>query len=147
MDILEILGQRFIEAGGHMNDTSFITKSEFLSLLSSFKGSTDAHNELIKFVIETFTYKLNVEFDRMKMEREDYPYLNKDTNERELIQPLVLTLFKNGQKVLIVDGGCTGIVTQDLTLLFDNLLTMNIMQFTGRPIIDFSLLVNVGFPC
>ena len=147
MDIFEYLAPRFVRDNGQMNDTSFLTKEEFLTLLGNHKKSIGAHSELIKFVIETLTYKLNIEFDSLKLEREGYPYLNKETNKRELTYPLILTLFNNSQKVLIMDGGETGVVAHDLTLLFDKLLTMNIMQFTGRPIIDFSLLVNVGLEC
>jgi hypothetical protein len=147
MDIFEYLAPRFVRDDGKMNDTAFLMKEEFLTLLNNHKKSIDAHNELIKFVIETLTYKLGIEFDKLKLEREPYPYLNKETNKRELIYPLVLTLFNHGEKVLIMDGGETGVITHDLTLLFDKLLTMNMMQASGRPIIDFSLLVNVGFPC
>lgn len=147
MDIFENLAQRFVENDGHMNDTTFLTKAEFLLLLSSFKNSTDAHNELIKFMIETLTYKLGITFDRMTLKRESYPYMNKETNERELISPLVLTLFNREDKVLIMDGGETGTVTHDLVLLFDNLLTMNMMNASSKPIVNFSLLVNVGFRC
>lgn len=127
MDIFESLTQRFVRNNETPNTASFITREEFICLLGSYKNSKDAHNELIKFVIETLTYKLNIEFDRLRLEREGYPYLNPETNERELIYPLVLTLFNDGQKVLIMDGGETGVVAQDLTLLFDKLLTMNIM--------------------
>lgn len=147
MSILEILAQRFTREDDHLNDTTFLTRLEFAQLLNLFQDSTKAHNELVKFVIETLTYKLGVEFDNLKLERQNYPYFNKDTDKQEIITPLVLILIKNVKPVLIMEGGETGIIIHDLTLLFDKLLTMNTIQFSGRPMLDFSLLVNVGIEC
>jgi len=147
MSILEDLAGRFDNKGDFIQSIAFLSKQEYAQLLTLFKGSTDALNELIMFVIETLTYKLGVKFDNMKLGREAYPYLNKETNEREMIYPLVLTLFNRGQKVLIMEGGETKVVTQDLILLFDKLLTMNMIHSSSKPMVDFSLLVNVGIEC
>lgn len=147
MTILDELATHFDNEKDFIQSTIFLSKHDFIQILNLFKGTTKAHNELIKLVIETLTYKLGIEFDNMKLERQEYPYLNKETNMRELLIPLVLTLTKNEKPVLIIDGGTTGTVIYDLALLFDKLLMMNNIQFSGRPIIDFSLLVNVGIKC
>jgi hypothetical protein len=139
--ILEDIEKRF-----KGKKTVQITDKEFAALNMLFLKFMSSNNEIIRSTIDVLVYRLGIDFDKFFLKHIPYRTLTKDGSIEDL-KLLMLTLEFKGKKVFAIEGGATGNMLNDLTLLFDRLVNCNLIVGNSHVEIDFSLEGFVGEIC
>ena len=141
LNILSGIGVRF-----NGNSVTFITIDEYTKLNILQKELLTSNNELIRSMIDVLCYRLRLSFDRFLLNRVQYQIMNEKC-EVETVEPMVLTLLLEEKVILIMEGGMSGNSLHDLILLYDKLLTMNIIEKGGKEPVDMTVTMSNGFNC